>query len=204
MRIHYMSLTALVVAWIAAPASAEWVVTPQLAANLAGNVEFRRGGPGGSLGYFGDRLGVEVEFQRYQHFFKDKDVALLIPDNCGIAPAGQPCTDANTRAMGFMANLVAPIRAKATSKWRPYAVAGVGLTHAWVQDPSRRLADDDQDNLTLNLGGGTMLSLNDRVRLRSDLRYYRAFVDESRREGGYLKDYGFLRWTVGVTFAFGR
>jgi hypothetical protein len=48
-----------------------------------------------------------------------------------------------------------------------------------------------------------MYSLNDRVRLRGDLRYFHAFVDENKREGGYFKDYGFLRATFGITFTFG-
>ena len=43
-------------------------------------------------------------------------------------------------------------------------------------------------------------SLNKRLGLRGDLRYFRAFVDEDKREGGYFKDYGFLRATFGVTF----
>jgi hypothetical protein len=204
MRIRTMRLAVLGVAWIAAPARAEWLFTPQIAGNLAGNVEFRRGGPGLSVGYLGERLGFEVEAQRYQHFFKDADVALLIPDNCGIAPAGQRCTDANTRAMGFMGSFVVPVRQDAAGRWRLYAIAGLGLTHAWVQDPSGRLADDDQDNPTLSLGAGTLASLNRRIGLRADLRYSRAFVDESRREGGRLEDYGFLRATVGLTFALGK
>jgi opacity protein-like surface antigen len=203
MRIRTTRFTLLAVVWIAAPAQAEWVITPQVAGNLAGNVEFRRGGPGLSVGYLGERIGFEVEVQRYQHFFKDEDVALLIPDNCGIVPTGEPCTDANTRAMGFMGSLVVPVH-DAAGRWRPYAIAGIGLTHAWVQDPSRRLADNDQDNLTLGLGGGTTVSLNHRIGLRADLRYSRAFVDESQREGGHLEDYGFLRATIGVTFALGR
>jgi opacity protein-like surface antigen len=86
----------------------------------------------------------------------------------------------------------------------PYAIAGLGLTHAWVQDPSRQLVDNDQDNVTLGVGGGTMVSLSRRIGLRADLRYSRAFVDESRSEGGYREDYGFLRATLGVTFAFRR
>ena len=31
---------------------------------------------------------------------------------------------------------------------------------------------------------------------------FRTFVDEDKREGGYFKDYGFLRATFGVTFSF--
>ena len=73
--------TVLLVAWTAAPAQAQWVVTPYLGINLAGDAEFRRGGPGASGGYLGDRLGFEFDVQRYNHFFKDKNVD-LVPNNC--------------------------------------------------------------------------------------------------------------------------
>jgi opacity protein-like surface antigen len=192
------------VAGTAAPAQAQWLVTPHLGINLAGDAEFRRGGPGGSLGYLGDRLGFEVDFQRYQHFFKDEDVASLVPNNCGVGPAAAPCTDLNTDAAGFTGNVVVLVRGQGAKSWRPYVTAGLGVIHAWIQDPSHTVADTAQNNLAVNLGGGVMYSLNDRVRLRSDLRYFRGFVDESKREGYYFEDYGFLRATVGVTFTFGR
>ena len=110
-------LTVLVVAWTAAPAQAQWVVSPYLGINLAGDAEFRRGGPGGSGGYFGGRLGFEFDVQRYHHFFKDKNVD-LVPNNCapGVPP---PCIDLNTDAWSFMGNVVAPIRSEG-AKWRPY------------------------------------------------------------------------------------
>src|SRR5262245_3692309 len=41
----------MVIVWTAAPAHAQWVATPFLGMNLAGDAEFRRGGPGGSVGY---------------------------------------------------------------------------------------------------------------------------------------------------------
>ena len=196
-------LAVLVVAWTAAPAQAEWVVTPYLGINLAGDVEFRRGGPGGSAGYFGGRLGFEFDFERYNHFFKDEDVAHLVPNNCGVGPAGEPCTDLNTDAMSFMGNVVVPLHSRGAKNWRPYAAAGLGVIHAWFDAPGDQY-DTDQTNFASNVGGGVMYSLNDRVRLRGDARYFRAFVDENKREGGYFKDYGFLRLTFGVTFTFGR
>ena len=60
--------------------------------------------------------------------------------------------------------------------------------------------DIGQNDPAFNVGGGVIYSLNNRVGLRGDLRYFRAFVDEDKREGGYFKDYGFLRATFGVTF----
>jgi hypothetical protein len=195
-----MLLTVLVVSWTAASAQAQVVVTPYLGINLAGDAEFRRGGPGVSGGYFGDRLGFEFDVQRYHHFFKDKNID-LIPNNCAPG-ASLPCIDLNTDAWGFMGNVVAPIRGKA-AKWRPYGTAGLGVIHAWVEGPGDQY-DVGQDNLAFDVGGGGMYSVKGRVALRGDVRYFRAFLDEEKREGGYFKDYGFLRATFGVTFKFPR
>jgi hypothetical protein len=74
-------LLTVIVASMAAPAQAQWVATPYLGMNLAGDAEFRRGGPGGSVGYFGDQVGFEFDVERYHHFFKDKNVD-LVPNNC--------------------------------------------------------------------------------------------------------------------------
>jgi len=197
-------LTLAATAWTVAPAHAQWVVTPYLGINLAGDAEFRRGGPGVSVAFFGDRLGFELDVERYNHFYKDKDVANLVANNCGVGPAGEPCTDLNTDALGFMGNVVVPIRITDAKNWRPYAAAGLGVIHSWVTDPSNTVADTNQNNVAFDFGGGVMYSLNNRVGLRGDVRYFQAFVDEAKRVGFYFNDYGFLRATFGVTFGFPR
>ena len=197
MRLQRMLFLTLVMAAVtAAPAQAQWVVTPYLGINLAGDAEFRRGGPGGSIGFLGGRVGLEFDFERYIHFFKDENVD-SVPNDCAH-PA--QCVDIDTDAMSFMGNVVTPIGSTA-AKWRPYVTLGVGVIHAWFDGP-RDEHDTDQYNLAVNVGGGVMYSLNRRVAVRSDLRYFAAFVDEDKRTGGYHQDYGFLRATVGVTFRF--
>ena len=192
-------LAVLAVVCTAAPAQAQWVVSPYLGINLGGDAEFRRGGPGGSVGYFGGRLGFEFDVQRYHHFFKDKNVE-LVPNNCAPGVVAIPCIDLNTDAWSFMGNVVAPIRSKG-AKWRPYGTAGFGVIHAWIEGPDDQY-DIGQNNPAFNIGGGVVYSLNDRVGFRGDLKYVRAFVDESNREGGYFKDYGFVHATFGVTLRF--
>ena len=118
-------------AWTVAPAQAQWVGTPYLGINLAGDAEFRRGGPGVSVAWFGDRLGFEFDVERYNHFFKDKDPADLVAGNRGVGTAGGPCTDLNTDAIGYMANAIVPIRIADAKNWRPYAAAGLGVIHPW-------------------------------------------------------------------------
>ena len=201
-RCILLTLTATV--WTVAPAQAQWVVTPYLGINLAGDAEFRRGGPGVSVAFFGERVGFEFDVERYNHFFKDKDLAHLVANNCGVGQTGGPCTDLNTDAIGYMGNVIVPIRIAAATNWRPYAAAGLGVIHSWVTDPSNTVADTNQNNVAFDLGGGVMYSLNKRVALRGDVRYFLAFVDEAKRDGFYFNDYGFLRATFGVTFGFPR
>jgi Outer membrane protein beta-barrel domain len=190
----------------AAPAYAQWEVTPYLGVNIGGDVEFRRGGPGASVGYLGSRLGFEFEFQRYQHFFKDSEISPrdpTAPPNCTPAVSmGTSCTDLNTRAWSFMGNVVAPLRSK-RAKWRPYGIAGLGVIHPWIEGPGDQYPIA-QNNTAVNAGGGVIYVLNNHVGLRGDLRYFRAFVDESKREGAYFKDYGWVRAAFGVTIAWTR
>ncbi len=61
MRVRRFLLTALVVTWTAAPGYAQWVATPYLGMNVSGDVEQRKGGPGGSISYFGGLVGFEFD-----------------------------------------------------------------------------------------------------------------------------------------------
>src|SRR5262245_604731 len=173
---RWVLLSVTIVVWTAVPAQAQWALTPYLGMNVAGGVEHGKGGVGGSVVYLGDRIGFEFDVERYQHFFKDSEVFPLdpaAPPNCTGGTQG-PCTDLNTDAIGFMGNVVVPIRIRAASKWRPYAAAGLGVIRAWTN-----LENRDQNNLGFNVGGGMKYSLNTRVGLRGDVRYFRAMVDQN-------------------------
>src|SRR5262245_30422041 len=117
------------------------------------------------------------------------------------AQAAGPCTDIDTDAMGFMGNVLVPIRIQGAPKWRPYGSAGLGVIHAWSQGEP---VDRDQNDLAFNGGAGLQYLLSNRIGLRGDLRYFRAFVDEDKADGVYFNDYGFWRATLGVTFGFPR
>ncbi len=187
-------LTVLIVASAAARAQAQWVATGYLGINVSGDVEAGKGGPGASVGYFGGGLGFEFDFERYNHFFKDEDVAGLLPD---------PRADLDTDAMSLMGNVVVPFRVQGVTKLRPYGVAGIGMIRAMFDSAAGQF-DASQNNFGFNAGGGVLYSLSGRVGLRSDLRYFRAFVGEDDDEGGFFEDYGFWRATIGVTFGFPR
>jgi Outer membrane protein beta-barrel domain len=195
-------LTVLALAWTAAPAQGQWVATGYLGTNF-GDVEKGKGGIGGSVGYFGGRLGFELDLERHWHFFKDSDIG-----NTGNVFA----EDINTRATSFMGNVVVPIRIKGATNWRPYGTGGLGVIRATFQHTEPNTSDVHQNDLAFNVGGGVMYSLNSRVGLRGDLRYFRALADEDkslpagqRGDGnGFYRDYGFWRVTFGVTFGFPR
>ena len=191
-------LAVAVIAWTAAPAHAQWLATPYVGGNVAGDVEHGKGGPGISAGFLGDRLGFEFDVERYQHFFKDSEVFPLDPTarNCqpGVSSA---CTDIDTDAIGFSGNVVLPIRIHAAAKWHPFGSAGLGVIRAWTNEEDR-----SQNNVAFNAGGGVTYLLKTRVGLRGDLRYFHAFVDENTPDGIRVTDYGFVRASVGVTFRF--
>ena len=196
-RLLIAQIIALVIACIEAPtpAHAQLVVTPFIGGTLAGDAEFRRGGPGVSFGYFGDRIGFEFEVQRYFHFFKDRNVD-LVPNNCGVVLRSTACIDLNTRAWSGMGNVVLRLRGK-DAMWRPYGTTGVGMVHPWIEGPGVQY-DVDQNNMAFNVGAGVTRSMTTVFGFRGDLRYIRAIVDADKSEA-YKKDYGFVRAMVGIT-----
>jgi opacity protein-like surface antigen len=195
---HCMAASVVVVvAGAAAPARAQLVATPYIDTNVAGDVQTGRGGLGASLGYyFRGLFGFELDVERHPHFFRDEDVAHLVP--AGV--------DLDTHATLFMGNLVAPVVLSGTAgTWCPYGAAGLGLIHAVFESHGRQAPDKyEQRDLTFNIGAGVMHALTDIVGFRVDARYFHALVDENARQGGYAKDYGFWRVSVGVTFGFPR
>jgi opacity protein-like surface antigen len=196
-------LAVLVVAGTTAPAQAQLVATPYIDTNVAGDVQTGRGGLGASVAYyFRGRLGFELDAEYHHHFFRDEDVAHLVP------PEG---VDLNTRAALFMGNVVAafPVQG-AAGIWCPYGAAGLGVIRAvfdsvvFGRGAAQGNYDTDQTNLAFNVGGGVMHALTNFLGFRIDVRYFHALVDEHAARGGYFKDYDFWRVSVGVTFGFPR
>jgi opacity protein-like surface antigen len=187
--------------FVATAAQAQVVATPYIDSNVAGDVEIGRGGLGASLGYYWRRLGLEIDLERHAHFFKDEDVAGLVPAE-GI--------DLDTDATMLFANAVVPYRLEGRAGiWCPYLLAGLGAIRAEFDSTALRPAAGQsvttkQDDLSFAVGGGVMHALTGLVGLRVDLRYLHALVDESARKGGYFKDYGFWRASFGFTIGFPR
>jgi hypothetical protein len=190
-----MLVIVLVAAW-AAPARAQWAVTAFIDNNAVGDVQSGRLGAGFSADYYlRGRIGFELDAELHGHFFRDEDVADLVP--AGV--------DLNTRAALASGNVVVPYCVHGVAgTWCPYATAGLGVIYAWFDGKgvmsSTQSLDRAQTDLALNAGVGVMHALTRWVGFRVDARYFHAFVDESSTTGGYFKDYGYLRVSVGITF----
>jgi hypothetical protein len=193
-------VAALATIGVPAPADAQVIATPHLDTNVAGDVETERGGVGLSLGYYvrvwrGLGLGLELDAAWHQHFFRDTDVAHLVPEG----------VDLNTDALMLMNNLVVPVSIPRAPIWRPYATVGAGMTHATFTlhggaETAGKTIEPYQNDPTFNAGIGILHQLTRVVGLRVDVRYVHAFVDEDARKGGYFNDYAFWRVAVGFTF----
>lgn len=193
--IHAMLGIALVAA-MASPAHAQWAATAYIDNDVAGDVQSGRLGAGVSAGYYlRGRIGFELDAELHGHFFRDEDVADLMPE--GI--------DLNTRAALASGNVVVPhcIRG-AAGTWCPYATAGLGMIYAMFDGISHMSGtasfNRTQTNLALNGGIGVTHALTRWIGFRVDARYLHAFVDESSTSNGYTTDYGYWRVSVGIMF----
>ena len=60
-----------------------------------------------------------------------------------------------------------------TSKWQPYAVAGIGVgrTHFTQPETTLRFVNPSHSGPAVNVGGGVKRRLTPRTELRTDIRY---------------------------------
>ena len=184
------------------------MVSGNLGINVAGDLEFRRGGYGLSLGYLKNNFLLELEVMRHQHFFKDSDMVRYIKD---------PNIDMNTDAILYTFNLTYLIPLKHNSRLHPTISGGAGLYHSWFDatnylNPSTNpqtpnleydTLDTKQNNIGFHAATGIMYELKNKyLRLRSELRYSYALANNDKTTGGYFEDFGFLRFSVGISWLF--
>jgi len=190
-----VALAVGIVAVAAAPAHAQWLATAYIDNDVAGDVQSGRVGLGVSAAYYlRGQIGLELDGELHGHFFRDEDVAALQPTG----------VDLNTRAALAAGNVVVPYCLRgAAGTWCPYATAGLGLIHATFEGTAHRADTESftrtQTNFAGNAGVGVIHALTRWVGFRVDARYLHAFVDERSTSGGYFKDYGYWRVSVGVT-----
>ena len=142
---------------------------------------------GASLAFLGGGIfGIELDAAITPNFFDSSDDGVEIDDS---------------NVSTVMGNLM--LSAPASSTFRPYAVAGLGLIRARATSVGN-VFDVDDNSFGMNVGGGIIGQFNDRVGMRGDVRYFRNFQDA---EEGFdididLGGFNFWRGSLGVVFRF--
>lgn len=173
----------------AAPARADWLLTPYLGVTFGGETDSQHVTYGASAGWMSAGIfGFEVD-------------AAFAPDvlNTGSG-VGSDLVDTNVTTL--MANFIlgVPIGAPGV---RPYISGGGGLLRTRVSS-----ADDffnvDDNSFGVNAGAGVMVFVRENFGLRGDLRYFRSLRDNDPGDGTdvMLGTFDFWRATVGATFRF--
>jgi hypothetical protein len=200
-------LVAGMVGWTAAPAAADWSVTPWLGVNFGGNADFGDVGDfednfekkavfGGTVQWMGNGIiGAEVDFGWAPNFFE-------VTTGDGDFDFG----DSNLTTL--MGNIVVgvPVGGQSGPGIRPYGSGGIGLIRSSV-DGGELFEDLSANDLGVNVGGGVLGYINDHVGIRGDIRYFRSLQDNDGDDVDLgdlgLADFRFWRASVGVTFRFG-
>jgi hypothetical protein len=153
------------------PCAAEWQFTPFVGYTWNGAttlvdwenaVDDTHWNFGGAVTVLGEApLGVEAYYVRTPGFFQSDQTALVVG-------AADPTA---SRTYAFMGNVVlATPRSWNPYGLRPFVSGGLGRIHASYEE---RIVPAKVDVLGMNIGGGAVGFLNDRVGLRFDLRYFR-------------------------------
>ena len=208
LRLKHLAPTALLFVLLggaAAPASADWLLTPYLGVTFGGAADFgdvgdlddnfeRKVAYGVNAAWMGaGAIGFELDFGTTPNFYRDT--------------AGTGDFDwGDSNVTSLMANLVvgAPIGGQSGLGFRPYGSAGIGLLRTNVS--STGLFDDLSTNeLGYNIGGGAHVFFSDNVGLRGDVRYFRGLESDDDDDDLFelqVRDLNFWRGTLGVTFRF--
>ena len=169
-----LAVAALLVLAPPVPAAAEWQFTPFLGYTFKGSttlVDLELGSEethwnfGGSIMLIGDSpFGVEAYFVRTPGFFESEKTVCNVAITCITG----------SRTYAFMGNAVlATPRGWNRYGLRPFISGGLGLLHASRSDTQDIIPINDLDMLGMNVGGGAVGLLTERVGLRFDLRYFR-------------------------------
>jgi hypothetical protein len=190
-------MAALTLALSPATARADWLFTPNIGAGFGMNSGDAAGGGehltyGVSLGWMGEGIiGWEADLAYTPEFFE--------PDNDDLDLLNTGDSNVTT----IMANILVgiPIGGQTGGGVRPYFAGGAGLLKSRVEDADAVFEVDNND-FGINLGGGVMGFMTDNVGFRGDLRYFRAFGEDTTNDqiDLDLSDFDFWRGTVGVTF----
>lgn len=184
-------LTALAVSLLlvsAAPARADVLLTPFLGVTFGGDTPNEQVNFGASVAFLGGGVfGVELD-------------AAITPNFFDAGDDGVPLEDSNVSTVMGNLMIAAPVR---SSGIRPYASGGIGLIRARATSVGN-VFDLDDNSLGVNVGGGIVGQVNERIGIRGDVRYFRNIQDSEAGEDIDLDLGGFNFWraSLGVSFRF--
>ena len=173
----------------AAPARADWLITPYLGSAFGGDTESQHVTYGASAAWMSHGIiGVEFDASIAPDLL-DEDEGVVL----GIA-------DSNVTTLMGSIVLGAPLGAPGV---RPYVVAGAGVIRSRVAD-AEDVFDIDENSFGINVGGGIHALFNEHVGVRGDIRYFRGLRDAGTGDDFDLELGGFDFWraSVGATFRF--
>jgi opacity protein-like surface antigen len=207
------ALTLLFLGSLAAPARADWYLTPYIGAAFGGasnqfvfndlDDEFeQRMNFGGSFGWRSKGVfGLEVDYNVAPNFFQftggTNDFDLF---------------DFDSSVQTLMGNAVIaiPIGGSTGMGFHPYVTAGLGTIRTKLRSDSDVFDDINSNDTGFNVGGGAHFFLGTHFGLRADVRYIRGFEsldDEDPIEDNPFFDqsiatdvFNYTRGTVGLTF----
>lgn len=174
----------------AAPARADWLLTPYLGVSFGGDTQGQNVTYGGSIGYMGAGIiGFEIDGA----FAPD----LLDTDD------GIDLDISESNVTTFMGNLIIGAPIGGADGVRPYVSGGVGLMRTSVST-ANEFFDIDENSFGVNIGAGVMGFVRENFGLRGDLRYFRSVQDSDAGDDIDFDFGGFDFWraTVGATFRF--
>lgn len=181
------------IATVATPASAqtEGLLTPFLGVVLDNPAtDEKRLVYGGALGFAGPIVGFEVDYGYAPNFFEGED------EFGDLGREGSVST--------LMGNVLVSLPNR---RVKPYFTAGIGLLRSNLALVDL-FGDVSRNDLGVNIGGGIMLFVGDRVAIRGDVRQFRDLTnddpDDNLPEPGDFDfgDFRFWRASAGLTFRF--
>ena len=208
-------LLVLLLSAYAAPARADWLITPYVGGVFGGAAnsfvlndlddEFeQRFTLGGSVSVFVNRVvGFEVDYGAAPNFFQFTG-----------GTGNFDLLDLGSSVQTLMGNVVLNIPAAgAGGPFRPYISAGLGSIRTQVRSETDVFDDITSNDTGYNFGAGAHFLAAGRFGIRADVRYFRGLEsidDEDPVDNPFFDQpfanevFNFWRGTIGVTFRFGH
>jgi hypothetical protein len=180
----------------AAPARADWLITPFIGTTFGISTAFLDFADaasnehlmwGASVTWLSDGLvGFEGEYAHAPRFFQEDESDVVIE------------SQVTTFSGHFI--LAAPLAVTGDSL-RPFLLAGLGLVHSNIQDQLNFAARND-NSLGLQLGGGAIGFVSNRTALRFDLRHIRTLSRATTIAAERETKLSFWRASIGVSIRY--